>query len=69
MANYGMKMVIHIKENGKIFKLRGGEFIILKKVHISAENGKMINKMDLGLKNGLGEVLFLEIMLEGIKME
>ena len=68
MVSYGMRMVIHIKENGKIFKPKDGEFIILKKVHIFVENGQMISKMDLELKNGPEVVLFLEIIQEGIKM-
>ena len=35
MENYGKKMVILSKVNGKIFKQKDGEFIILKKEHIS----------------------------------
>jgi len=47
MENYGMKMEILIKVNGRIFKLKDGEFIIQKKGHIFGENGKKTNKMDL----------------------
>ena len=41
-----MKMEIHIKVNGKIFKPKDGEFIIQKRGHIFVGNGKKINKMD-----------------------
>ena len=50
MDNYGIKMVIHIKANGKIFRQKDGEFIILKKESFSKDNGQEINKMDLELK-------------------
>ena len=67
MENYGMKMEILIKVNGRIFKLKDGEFIIQKKGHIFGENGKKTNKMDLEQKSGLEGALFLVDILMEIK--
>ena len=62
MENYGMKMVILLKVNGKIIKQKDGVFIILKREHILEENGIKISKMDLELKNGQEVVHFLVYM-------
>ena len=60
MADYGVKMEIHIEANGKIFRLMDGEYIIVKKDLFSEECGQEINKMDSELKDGLEVVFFLE---------
>jgi hypothetical protein len=49
-------MEIFIKANGKMTKLMALEFIFMLMVHNIQVFGKMINKMEMGHKNGQMEV-------------
>ena len=68
MVIYGKKKEIHIRGNGKILELMDGVFIKLKMGHFLEGNGLWINKMVLGLKEGLEVVFFLENIIWETKM-
>jgi hypothetical protein len=69
MENCGIKKETHIRENGKIFRLKDGGSTILRKEHFLEESGKKINRMDLEWRNGQGGVPFLVFIKKEIKVE